>query len=328
MNGFEIFVLILFFVGIIGSIVFLCIYCKSMKITKEKSQLYKDILTLNRKYSFKNISQNIKVSKTFTSKAQLDNFNILLYLEKDIKNRFDYYDKKIFEIIKQNNEYKRYRSEYFSLKLTDRNTFNNMNCKIKFLFFNYCEKRLFKKKLIKMNNQSFTISYQGSYTSPAGRNQYTDRDFVDFEKLFKLFDSIRTIKIINERKEQEKIEKRNREREELIQRREEVKQLKKEHDRLEKDISKANEINHKIQKLERIERNISERERILTSKEHEFKVATKNHIYTTNKNIAVSKQDIEFDELSITQKFKVLREMLDNGEITYEEYKTKRGEIL
>ena len=331
MNNFNYISIIIFayLAVLVCAMVFIFLYFRSMNITKQNSQLYKNILILNKKYSFKRISENIKVNQVFNSKAKLDNFNILSYLEKDIKSNFEVYEKKINAIIKQNNDYLKYCEEYKNMKLTDRNTFQQLNCKIKFAIFNMCEKKLLKNNYIKMSKQTLSISYHGSYTSPTGKNHYVDKDTVSFEKLCEYFNLFKKMKMLKEAEELEKINKKNKEIEELNQRRNEVKELKKEHNKLEKDILEAKENKRRIQELERLERKINERERKVSAKESEFEKVIKNQIYTTNnKKIETREQNVEFDNLSITQKLKVLKEMFDNGEITYEEYKTKRGEIL
>ena len=48
-----------------------------------------------------------------------------------------------------------------------------------------------------------------------------------------------------------------------------------------------------------------------------------------NENLKNELFEIEVDEnLTISQKMKLLREKFDNGEITYEEYQAKRKELI
>ena len=66
----------------------------------------------------------------------------------------------------------------------------------------------------------------------------------------------------------------------------------------------------------------------LNQKEQEFINATRDHIYTAEK-IDVAKEEIIIDEnLTLSQKLKLLRTKFDNGEITYEEYQSRRKGLM
>ena len=126
------------------------------------------------------------------------------------------------------------------------------------------------------------------YVTPAGKNRYCNRYQFDYKDILRILSDI----------EQRTYEKVN--------------------------MSKINAL-QKEKKLEKLEKEIIEQRIILKKQQEEFLQATKDHIYaryvTENKNC-------NYENKTIVQKLKELKNELDNGVLTFEEYQRKRKGLM
>ncbi len=276
---------------------------KNLKITKEYSRLYPVINSLNNRYKFNYIGRTVlKFNPTLKSKRSLENLDFYQYFTKEIENSQSYYTTLFNQIEENINDYRKYQSEYRNIeKYTTAEEFSKFeNIKLKYRTFLSCEKRLYKKLELKKPVMDLCVECHATYTSPSGRNHYWRDARYSFYQLKQMLADIeqRQQMITLEKARKEKLAQEKREKEK------------------------------KLRDLNKLEEKLSQKEKEITAKEKEFIEATKEHIYTADK-IELTKQEIEIDEnLSLTQKLKLLRTKFDNGEITYEEYQSKRKELM
>lgn len=266
---------------------------------KQNSPMYKSIKELNGNYDFdRKTCKSHHYHEYLNSKRQLDNFNYEKWIYQKMNEESEFFDN--FEKIYENNlkKYNKYSSEYALLK-NFRKEIEIESLELDYETFNYIEREIFNE-----NKQSAitkpSISLEISYTSPSGRNHYSANHTYTYFDL---------LEMVKEKEEQEK--------QILVER-------KKKEKLVEEKLAKEK----KLRELDKLEKKLAEKEQEINKKEKEFLEATKEHIYTTD-NVAIDNAEIEIDEnLTISQKMKLLREKFDNGEITYEEYQAKRKELM
>ena len=276
---------------------------KRIKITKEFSKLFMEIEALNKKFPFHKISSaQLKFNPTFKSKRSLDNLDFYKFMEKEIECSQDYYAT-LFDNVDENiKDFQNYNLEYKKIeKYTTEEDFTKIKeIKLKYKTFNKCEKKIYQNSKLRQPIIEITAHCHATYTSPSGRNHYwrdTEYSFSQLKNILKnLEHSQKMANIAREQKEKLAQERREKEK--------------------------------KLRDLNKLEVRLSQKEKEINAKEKEFIEATKEHIYTADK-VDIQKQDIQIDEnLSLTQKLKLLRTKFDNGEITYEEYQSKRKELM
>lgn len=266
---------------------------------KQNSLMYQNVRNLNQKYKFdREICKTRHYHEYLNSKKQLDNFNYEKWICRKMNENVVFFDN--FEKIYENNvkEYKNYSSEYALLK-TFRKEIDVENLNLEYEIFNYIEQEIFNEnKQSEISKPSIILEI--SYTSPGGRNHYSHKHTYTYSYL---------LEMVKEKKYQEEL-------------------LLAEIKRKEKWAEEKRAKEKKLRELDKLEKKLAEKEQEINKKEKEFLEATKEHIYTTD-NVAIDNAEIEIDEnLTISQKMKLLREKFDNGEITYEEYQAKRKELM
>lgn len=266
---------------------------------QQNSPMFKSVKRLNDGYSFdKEICKKHNYSKNLNNKRQFDCFDYTKWVYQLICSNPHFFDRLDTIYDEECKKYDKYSSEYNLLKkFRDESDVEDLS--LDFETFNYIERKIYnenkKPPIIKPS-----ITLQISYTSPTGRNHYYDEHTYTYYDL---------LKIIEEKEQSEQL-------------------VIKEKERKEKLAQEKREKEKKLRDLNKLEAKLSQKEKEITAKEKEFIEATREHIYTADK-IELTKQKIEIDEnLSLTQKLKLLRTKFDNGEITYEEYQSKRKELM
>ena len=266
---------------------------------EQNSSMYKKLKELNENYIFdRELCKNHFYHEYLNSKRQLDNFNYKKWIDQKMNRDTEFFDN-FEEIYKYNvNKYNKYSSEYILLK-NFKKEIDIEDLDLEYEIFNYIEQEIYNEnkqsKIIKPS-----ISLEISYTSPSGRNHYSDNHTYTYDDL---------LEMVREKNNQEKL---------LIAERKKKDKLAEEKRAKEK----------RLRELDKLEKKLAEKEQEINNKEKEFLEATKEHIYSVD-NIDVKNNTVKINQnLTISQKLKLLREKFDNGEITYEEYQLKRKEIM
>lgn len=272
---------------------------KHTPFVKQHSEMYKNIQKLNNTYSFdRKICKVHKYHEYLNSKRAFDVFNFDKWIIETLDSNATHFNsfKTIYE--SNYNSYNTYKKEYLALKKF-KTIAELENCEVPYEIFNIIEKKIFNNSI----QESITapcIHLDISYTSPTGRNHYETDCTYTYNQI---------IGIIQDKEKREQLKR-------------------EETERIKKVIEQKKEKERRLKELDKLEMKLAQKEEEIKRKEKEFIEATKEHIYTADK-IETKKEEIEIDEnLSLTQKLKLLKEKFDNGEITYEEYQTKRKELM
>lgn len=264
---------------------------------KKYSKAYKALEGLNKEYSFdRNICKVHKEYKYCDNKRQFDNFDYKIWIYEYIENNDNFfhvvenvYEENKTRYIDYDNKYKKL-AVYLTEDEVDK-------LELDYEIFNYIE-----KKLINSSKHSCitppSVDLKIVYTSPSGRNRYENSFNFHYSKLLKYFAQKEELDREKEFKRQQKVEAENQKR-------------KKE---------------QRLRELDKLELKLEQKEKELQQREKEFLEATKDHIYTSD-NIQKIERQIE-DEMTISQKLKLLKEKFECGEITYEEYQERRKELI
>lgn len=276
---------------------------KKIRITKKLSKLYSNILELNNSYRFESVyTNNLSFSTELKSKRSLDNLDFSKYVETQIEENKDYYTS-MFEKIKKNkilyNEYL-YKYSLLEKYTTEEEFLKFQNIKMKYKTFLKCEKKIYLNYKLEPPIIDLIADCHATYTSPSGRNHYWRDASFSFSQLQYI------LHLINDKQK-------------LLEE-ERVRKAKINEEKIEKQ--------RKLRELDRFESQLVKKEQEIANKEKEFIEATKGHIYSSEK-VILEKPEIEIEEnLSLAQKLKLLKVMLDNGEISIEEYQAKRKELM
>lgn len=264
------------------------------------SEACRQISTLNKEYKFDdNICKRRSYKEELNSKRQFDNFDYEKWIFKKIDEDLTYFYS-LHDIYQRNIEkYNEYSSKYNSLlKYTSEKETEQLN--VEFEIFNFIEKILFntnKRATIERPNIILHISY----TSPTGRNSYSDSHIFTYTNLINLVEKHKAIK--------------EKDAEALL-----AKKLNK---------KEQSEKAKKLRELTKLEKNLEQREKSLNEREKSFLEATKDHIYTNDSKDLIEESTLKIEEnMSLLQKMSILRAKFDNGEITYEEYKEERKALI
>ena len=279
---------------------------KNLRITKEYSRLYNAINSLNSRYKFNHIGNSVlKFNPTLKSKRSLDNLNIYQYITNEIENNQSYYSSLFNKIDENIRDYKKYQSEYKSIeKYITKEEFSKFNdVKLKYKTFLSCEKRLYKKLKLKEPTMDLCVECHATYTSPSGRNHYwrdASYSFYQLKQMLKSVEQKQQMALIErERKEKLSQEKRAKEK--------------------------------KLRELDKLEKQLKEKESQINEKQQEFEKATQGHIYFADKEViqeVVVEPETKSEQKSISERMRDIKYKYDNGEISYEEYKTQRQKLL
>ncbi|MBE6673927.1 MAG: hypothetical protein E7596_02335 [Ruminococcaceae bacterium] len=287
--------------------------CRHKPYVKQHSSMCKDIEKLNSQYLFDRITcREHRYNEHLNNKRQFDNFNydnwIFSLMDKS-PNFFENFQK-IYE--KNAKEYNEYSAKYSTLN-DFKEEIDIEDLDIEYEIFNYIEREIFfESKLPEIERPSIYLKI--SYTSPAGRNHYSD------SHIFTYFDLLR---LVNKKKERdEELIAELRYNEFLLERKQDEKNA-----RVLAMQEKRNK-ERKLKELEKLEKQLLAKEQELNEKEKDFLEATKEHMYTSK---VLNQQELNNNlekASSLTEKFRLLRKKFDDGEITYEEYKCKRKELM
>lgn len=272
---------------------------ENFQLVKDNSLMYKNIIELNKQYNFdRKICKVHQYYEELNSKRQLDNFNYDKWILEHINNHPSFFSTFI-NIYEENTlKYKEYSKKYYSLrKYREVNEIEDLD--IEYEVFNYIERKIFED-----NKEepiiAPQISLEISYTSPSGRNHYDDYKDYSYSSL---------VNYVKEKETQEELR---------------LLELKKKEKLAEEKRAKEK----KLRELDKLEKKLAEKEAEISQKEKEFLEATKGHIYSSDKKVVASTEIEDEENLTITQKMKILKTKFDNGEITYEEYQAKRKDLM
>lgn len=293
--------------GVIIAVIILCVVIKSInnkrfEKTKELSVLYKSILSLNKEYKFYSDASDLNFNPALKSKRSLDKFDLTQYVAEKLNENRSFY-KSLFQHAEQNaKDYNEYCAKYSKLeKYTTEEEFSKYeDVKMSYKTFRKNEEKLFQSSKLNQPKTTINAHCHATYTSPSGRNHYWRDSY------YSLYDLKQLVKEMENHEEY----------------------LRKEQERKNKALEEKRAKEKRLRELDKLETRLAQKEKEINEKEKEFLEATKEHIYTAEK-IEVNTNEIEIDEnLSLSQKLKLLKEKYDNGEITYEEYQAKRKEIM
>lgn len=175
----ELIILIVFIcVAVVTAAMFLLIptiHKRHKNIVIANSQRLKLLESLNSQYTFHDISASYYYTKTCNSKANFDKLNIYEYFRYVILQSKESIEGLITKIKENSKAFAKYCSDYEALKNKEIPFDNTL--KISEERFKEIELKLYEKN--KLNPVTdFTIRVSKSYTSPQGRNHYSD--YIDF----------------------------------------------------------------------------------------------------------------------------------------------------
>lgn len=277
---------------------------KNFEIVKKHSDLYKNIIFVNNKYKFDNsVKDKIQFNPIMKSKKGLDNLNLAEYVTSEIKNNKPYYEALLKSIKSNGNKYNNYLIEYKSIeKYMTQEDFKKIQAteKIKHKTFINCEKKLYKSSRLEKPITNLVANFHATYTSPSGKNHYWKDGSFEFSDLMYFLNSINEYEesLLAQKREKERISEEKRAKEK------------------------------KLRELEKKEKELKERESTLEKDTAEFLDATKGNIYSSEEKLEESSKIVIDENEKPYQKIKKLKLMLDNGEISIDEYMKKRNEIL
>lgn len=276
---------------------------KDRERVKELSQLYKNLLDLNKKYKFNKLDETLKFHPELKSKRSLENYDFREHMLDFIEQYETVFVKMLNEAEENDQVYKNYLKEYHKLeKYTSFEEFEKFGkIRVSYKKFQKVEHELYDELKLEMPVTSISAYCHATYTSPSGRNHYW-RDMTYTHNQLKAF-----LRSITERRET-----RIREQEEKEER-----------------ARKKREKEQKLRQLDKLEKQLKAKEEELTNKEKEFLEATKDQMYSADdRRNSIEQVEDEAEELTISQKMKILKDKFENGEITYEEYKAQRKDLM
>lgn len=297
----ELFILVIIFISIITAVIINIVNKRNLDIVKERSKVIKEINILNEKFQFNNIENDIiPFAPKLKSKSALENLNIYEYVMDQIERNQNYY-MVLFNKIEENiRDCKEYEYEYSNIKkFTTEDEFSKFEgLKIKYKTFVKYEEKLYYSLKQKSPVTDIIIKVHATYTSPSGRNHYWIDESYDYAQIKQMLSDIE-------------------QRQELIRLEKELK---------EKIAAEKRAKEKRLRELDKIEIQLKEKEELLSQKEKEFQEATKGHIYSTEHTNVFEEEG--YKEKTKYQLLKDLRKQFENGEITKEEYNSKRKELI
>lgn len=296
----ELFILVIIFISTIAVVIVNIVNKRNLAIVKERSKVIKEINILNEKFQFINIENNIiPFLPKLKSKSALENLNIYEYVMDQIERNQNYYMVLFNEIEENIKDYKEYEYEYSKIKkITPEDEFSRFEgLKIKYKTFVKYEEKLYYSLKQKSPVTDIFIKVHATYTSPSGRNHYWIDESYDYVQIKQMLRDIE-------------------QRQELIRLEKEIK---------EKIAAEKRAKEKRLRELDKLEIKLKEKEELLTQKEKEFQEATRGHIYSTEHTNVFEE---EYKEKTKYQLLKDLRKQFENGEITKEEYNSKRKELI
>lgn len=175
----------------IPSIIFLIVLLtlidqRNIKIVKENSLLYKELMKINSKYSFHENIPGVHCYREYCdSKRQLDRFDCKTYLENAIDQNYQDIIENIHLIEENKQKYNEYCQEYHGLfSLTQIS--NLEKYKISHKKFRKIEDKLYKNYKIHPKIETSAFVY-ATYTSPKGRNSYEVNKQFSYSQLYNAY---------------------------------------------------------------------------------------------------------------------------------------------
>lgn len=184
--------IILWFVFV--ALVFLSIFIstknsKRNKIVMSNSEYIKSIKNINSRYKFNSFNvTHDKKDYTLKSKRQFDTFNCRKKAWNHITENLNRYKSVTIKIDENILLYKKYCSEIQNIKHTDDESFAK-KFKMSLKSFVRREKKL-AKKIIKKPITNYTLTLRWHYTSPAGRNNYSNKYTFSYAEIKAIVQSI------------------------------------------------------------------------------------------------------------------------------------------
>ena len=177
---------------LIAIICYLVIHNKHLKIVKEYSELYNEILKLNISYNFYSNFSDLYYYEDCSSKRKLDNLSLYDILISKIDSNFIYFTDLLSRVQKNIQNYELYCKEYNKLS-SKMNEEKIKGLKIKLKTFINIESKLCKK--IKLTPQlSISIKIRAGYTSPKGRNSYSKERTFQYVEIVNAFNEYLRLK--------------------------------------------------------------------------------------------------------------------------------------
>ena len=267
-------------------------YEKAKQFVVEHSEVVRRLKLMEEKYRFYNISKPIFYIEC-ESYSQYNKFNIRKYVKEQLLKYPKQFDDFFEKADKNFTLYFQYKKEYDACKYY---LFTEITIEmdgIDFRKIQEIEKALYESCLKSRPIWEKEIQYIIRYSSPTGRNQYQNEEYLDATDINEL---LKEIQLDEEKKKQQAIER-------------------------QKEAKERAELKNLLKKQEEL----LKREEDLARKEHEFLLATKGHIYTRNET--VPEQPIMEAQKDSADRLTLLRDSFERGEITFEEYQEEKKKL-
>ncbi len=197
MTGTEIALIVIAICIVISIIIFIgswLIHNKHLRLVKAHSELYNELIKLNKSYNFySDIKSQYNFYEVCSSKRKLDCLSLYDVLLSKIECNYIYFKNLLICIQKNRQNYELYCKQYnkLSSKINERET---KSLKIKFKTFKRIENKLYIQS--KLNPQiSTTIYIKASYTSPKGRNSYSKYRTFQYTEVVKAYNDYNRLKV-------------------------------------------------------------------------------------------------------------------------------------
>lgn len=330
-------ILVLVFIGLL---IFLLIISIKLSSYKKKSMTYKQLMELNRKYTFFSVQKMHYLKYVCKSRQKFNNFCYTDYLRNELELNYAFYSRIISNCKNNQSLYTSYLKEVSNINFNGDLEKNKMS--------RFILKIIMKRYTKKQPNCEFKIQIHITYTSPAGKVNLSAKKNMDFMAINSSFNIINQQLEMEKRYEEAKInyatakEKVKEEQERIKE--EQRRYREQERERLTKQKqARANELfalkkseiaqnNLKKQKeLEKREVELKRKEDLLKKQMEEFEKATSGHKYSVNASINDINSNVNKlnnDSLDMEEKLQILKDMFDSGEISFDKYNEFLNEVL
>lgn len=179
---------------IIALIIILCVTnARKNRLVEANSPYIKEVKLVNSKYKFDNLGNTKeKVVQHLKSKRQFDSFNYRKFFETYVKNHESKYSRIVASISKNIMLRDNYLNELRSIKNTSDSNIAN-ECKMSLASFVKRENKIATKYIVHPVI-SFYLMLHWEYTSPAGRNHYSNKYQFNFDDIKRVINAIKPIK--------------------------------------------------------------------------------------------------------------------------------------
>lgn len=271
------------------------------------SFLYEEIIKLNNLYTFNEIDNLKDRGISCNNYNNYVNFNIKNHIKKELKVNDDF--RILYSYVYENNiKYNLYEKEYSKLTKfyqKENQIVSLQNLEMSVDDFRRIENKIYTDLKLKKPIIDFNICYYINYTSPAGRSNYTRKEYLSYTELGELISETPNQKI------------------ELLE-----KELKRTKNLLRKKELLLNKLPNREKVLAKKEKELITKERNLMYRIKEFEIATKGHIYNSNENVINYKKNNNEENLNKWEKLQKIKRKYEDGEISYDEYKEERDKLF